>query len=175
MEGKPRVTVSGDRAGHYVIEEERADGSLVLTPDPAPRPAAPARRRPPSGGALRFPGLGSVRRRPSTVPEILADWGIELGRDERVREFLVAKVDGQAGFVAVTSERFVFAAHQGRSTGVSVERRLRAVRGAEVVKRGRSHQLIVRWEAAAEMVISGADRGALQSLASELTCAPRLD
>lgn len=28
------VTLSGDRAGEYVIEEERPDGRLVLVPDP---------------------------------------------------------------------------------------------------------------------------------------------
>jgi hypothetical protein len=30
----PHVTLSGDRAGEYVIEEERPDGRLVLAPDP---------------------------------------------------------------------------------------------------------------------------------------------
>jgi hypothetical protein len=30
----PHVTLSGDRAGEYLIEEERADGRLVLAPDP---------------------------------------------------------------------------------------------------------------------------------------------
>jgi hypothetical protein len=29
----PHVTLSGDRAGEYVIEEERPDGRLVLAPD----------------------------------------------------------------------------------------------------------------------------------------------
>jgi hypothetical protein len=29
----PHVTLSGDRAGKYVIEEERPDGRLVLAPD----------------------------------------------------------------------------------------------------------------------------------------------
>ncbi len=29
----PHVTLSGDRAGEYVIEEERPDGRLVLVPD----------------------------------------------------------------------------------------------------------------------------------------------
>jgi hypothetical protein len=29
----PHVTLSGDRAGEYVIEEERPDGRLLLAPD----------------------------------------------------------------------------------------------------------------------------------------------
>jgi hypothetical protein len=29
----PHVTLSGDRAGEYVVEEERPDGRLVLAPD----------------------------------------------------------------------------------------------------------------------------------------------
>jgi hypothetical protein len=29
----PHVTLSGDRAGEYVVEEERSDGRLVLAPD----------------------------------------------------------------------------------------------------------------------------------------------
>jgi hypothetical protein len=31
---QPHVTLSGDRAGEYMIEEERPDGRLVLVPDP---------------------------------------------------------------------------------------------------------------------------------------------
>ncbi len=31
------VTLSGDRSGEYVIEEERPDGRLVLAPDPDDR------------------------------------------------------------------------------------------------------------------------------------------
>jgi hypothetical protein len=30
---QPHVTLSGDRAGEYVIEEERPDGRIVLVPD----------------------------------------------------------------------------------------------------------------------------------------------
>ncbi len=32
---QPHVTLSGDRAGEYVIEEERPDGRLVLVPEGA--------------------------------------------------------------------------------------------------------------------------------------------
>lgn len=32
---QPHVTLSGDRAGEYVIEEERPDGRLVLVPKDA--------------------------------------------------------------------------------------------------------------------------------------------
>jgi hypothetical protein len=28
-----RITLSGDRSGHYVLVEERSDGSLVVAPD----------------------------------------------------------------------------------------------------------------------------------------------
>jgi hypothetical protein len=30
---QPHVTLSGDRAGEYLIEEERSDGALLLVPD----------------------------------------------------------------------------------------------------------------------------------------------
>jgi hypothetical protein len=30
---QPHVTLSGDRAGEYLIEEERPDGALLLIPD----------------------------------------------------------------------------------------------------------------------------------------------
>ena len=30
---QPHVTISGDRAGEYVIEEERPDGRILLAPD----------------------------------------------------------------------------------------------------------------------------------------------
>jgi len=32
-ESVPRITLSGDRSGEYVIVEEREDGSLVVAPD----------------------------------------------------------------------------------------------------------------------------------------------
>lgn len=30
---QPRVTLTGDLSGHYVVEEQRPDGRLVLRPD----------------------------------------------------------------------------------------------------------------------------------------------
>ncbi len=33
MAAQPHVTLSGDRAGEYIIEEERPDGAFLLVPD----------------------------------------------------------------------------------------------------------------------------------------------
>jgi hypothetical protein len=35
---QPHVTLSGDRAGEYVIEEEHSDGRLVLAPEDSSYP-----------------------------------------------------------------------------------------------------------------------------------------
>ena len=52
------VTLSGDRAGEYIIEEQRPDGVLVLVPDT---------------------GIAAIRRRHDLTPATLAEFEEEYG------------------------------------------------------------------------------------------------
>jgi hypothetical protein len=54
----PHVTLSGDRAGEYVIEEERPDGRLVLARDTS---------------------IAAIRRRHDLTPATLAELEEEYG------------------------------------------------------------------------------------------------
>ena len=54
----PHVTLSGDRAGEYVIEEERPDGRLVLARDTS---------------------IAAIRRRHDLTPATLAEFEGEYG------------------------------------------------------------------------------------------------
>ena len=56
---QPHVTLSGDRAGEYIIEEERADGALVLVPDTS---------------------ISAIRRRHDLTPATLEEFEQEHGR-----------------------------------------------------------------------------------------------
>jgi len=166
---RPRhVTLSGDLAGNYVVVEERPDGSLVVAPDRSRR-AAPARRPEPQGIGSLFSGL--VSRPPSTppnVPEILEGWGVELGEDEDVSEFLIADIDGKTGFLAVTTQRFIFAAQSGKGLGVVQEHLLSAARNVELVRRRRRAKIRVTWHGS-ESTIGILDREALSRLQAILT------
>ena len=55
---QPHVTLSGDRAGEYVIEEERPDGRLVL---------------------VRDTSIASIRKRHDLTPATLAEFEEEYG------------------------------------------------------------------------------------------------
>jgi len=171
MDSEPRrhVTLSGDLAGNYVVVEERPDGSLVVAPDASRRPAAAARRSEPQGVGSLFSGLFS--RPPSTPPnvhEILEGWGVELGEDEDVSEFLIADIDGRTGFLAVTTQRFIFAAQSGKGLSVVQEHLLSAARNVEVVGRRRRAKLRVTWHGS-ESTIGVLDREALSRLHETLT------
>jgi hypothetical protein len=140
------VSLSGDVSGDYVVLEEREDGSLVLTPEPEPRPQhvqRPAARR--SGGGLLSALRPQASAEPATVPEMLGEWGIELAEDETVDDFLLAEIDGNTGFVAVTSHRFIFAAPKRREPTVVEEHLLSAARNVELVGRRRKQRLRVNW------------------------------
>jgi hypothetical protein len=167
-----RVTLSGDRSGEYVVVEERSDGSLVLTPKTSKRLACATRRPASPIGTL----LSTLRRPPDTLPmsdvEVLEGWGLEPREDERIREVFVADVDERTGFLAITSERFVFAADAGRGRTVVEEHRLSAARGVELVRRGVRHKLRVSWEGAVSF-ISVLDRTALSRLQGYLEEAQR--
>lgn len=56
---QPRVTLSGDRVGEYVIEEERPDGALLLVPDTS---------------------AAGIRRRHDLTPATLAEFEEEYGQ-----------------------------------------------------------------------------------------------
>lgn len=163
------VTLSGDLAGEYVVVEERADGSLVVAPDPSGRPA-PARRPPAeSEGPSLFGGLfARPPRTPPDVPTILEDWGVALGEDESVDDFILAEIDGRTGFLAITSQRFIFGTNTGRKVTVVQEHLLSSARDVELIGRRRWQKLRVSWHGVAS-VISVPDRDALARLHQRLT------
>jgi len=163
-ERRRHVTLAGDLAGNYVVVEERPDGSVVLVPDPSGRSGGAARRPAAEGAPSLFSGL--FNRPPSTppnVPEILEAWGVELGEDEDISEFLIAEIDGQTGFLAVTTQRFIFAAGSGKALGVVQDHLLSAARDVELVGRRRRPKLRVTWHGSAS-TIGALDRDALLRL-----------
>ena len=167
-ERRRHVTLSGDLAGDYVVVEERSDGSLVVAPDPSRRSGAAARKPAPQGVGSLFSGLFSrPPSEPPNVPEILEGWGVELGEGEVVNEFLIADIDGQTGFLAVTTQRFIFAAHSGKGVGVVHEHLLSAARNVELVGRGRRAKLRVTWHGSVS-TIGILDREALPRLQETL-------
>ncbi len=169
---RPRyVTLTGDLAGDYVVVEERADGSLVVAPDASGRPRAPSRQPSPSpaAGPSLFSGLfARPPRTPPDVPTILEDWGVELGEDETISDFILAEIDGNTGFLAITSQRFIFATHTGKAVSVVQEHLLSAARNVEVFGRRRRPKLRVSWHGA-ESIISALDQDALSRLHQHLT------
>lgn len=137
-----RVTVRGDRAGDYVVAEERHDGSLVLVPD---RSAPRAPRPKPPGLAAQFSSLLSRAPEPrGSVTEALGDWGVELGADERVREFMAVTIDGRPGFLALTTRRLIFIARGPAGLVVRREAALAAARDVELVRHRMRRVLRVR-------------------------------
>ncbi len=165
------VTLTGDLAGDYVVVEERADGSLVVAPDTSGRSRAPSRRPTPnqSAGPSLFSGLlARPPRTPPDVPTILEGWGVELGEEEVISDFILAEIDGSTGFLAITSQRFIFATHTGRAVSVVQEHLLSSARNVEVFGRRRRQKLRVTWHGVAS-VISVPDRDALPRLQQHLT------
>jgi len=163
------VTLSGARSGNYVVAEERPDGSLVLTPDTSRRAANPPARQ--ATGAINslFSGLlARPEKGPPDVPAILENWGVELAQDEGVEDFLIADVDGTTGFVAITTQRFLFAANTGRGVSVLQEHLLSAARNVELIGRRRKPKLRVSWHGT-ESVIGVLERDALARLEQHLT------
>jgi hypothetical protein len=157
------VTLTGDRSGSYVVVKEQPDGSLVLAPDIARgfRRAQP--RTPQARNTLLSGTIFTPKEAARTVPVALADWGVDLGEGELVREFLVANVDGRAGFVAVTSQRLVFVAKIGGELSMAQEERLSSARDIDLVRRGMRRKLRVRWDGF-EMLIGTSDRKSLARL-----------
>jgi hypothetical protein len=165
-----RVRLTGDREGSYVVAEERADGSLVLTPDGRRH----SRVSTDSSGLL-----AQLFRRPSqgtlTPSEALRAWGVDLIEDEFVDEFAVADVDKQHGFVVLTSHRFIFLARALTSLAPQREYSLSQLASVQALGRRGRAGLIVRWKQAAPIVIEGHDRAQRDKLkASLLARAPNV-
>jgi hypothetical protein len=172
-----RVTLTGDRAGAYIIVHERPDGSLVLAPDPAPtspvaaeepdRGKAGQHRRSRRAGLSLAELLAQRRGGPATVHEALDEWGIELLVDEFVAEFVTADVDGRKGFVAITNQRLMFVARAGSELRVIDEHPLSTCRGSALVRHGLKAKLRVAWDGQ-ETIIGTSDRQTLSRVRQHL-------
>lgn len=158
-----RVRLTGDREGSYVVAEERADGSLVLTPDGL----GPGRVFADSSGLF-----AQLFRRPSraapTPSEALSAWGVDLLEDESVDEFAVADVDGQHGFVALTNHRFIFLARTRTSLAPQQEYPLTQLVSVEGLGRRGKAVLRVGFKQAAPIVVEGHDGGRFEQLKARL-------
>lgn len=162
-----RVTLTGDVSGAYVVVEQRPDGSLVIAPDPSRRSETTPRRPTASFAALLSGLLTPPPRSPMTGDQVLEGWGVELEEGETIEEFFVADVDDHAGFLAITSQRFIFVADVGKGPTLVHEHLLSAARNVEVVRRGLRHKLRVTWHGA-ESLVGGLDRKALIRLQHRL-------
>lgn len=161
-----RVTVTGDVSGAYVVVEQRSDGSLVLLPDVSSRSSAGPRRSASPIAAL-LSGLIAPAEKSMTGTEVLEGWGVELDEDEQIEEFFVAEVDDIAGFLAITSQRFIFVADTGKGSAVLHEYVLSAARDVEVVRRGLRYKLRVTWYDV-ESLVGGLDRKSIERLQHHL-------
>jgi hypothetical protein len=160
---RARVTLRGDVAGDYVIVEQRPDGSLVLAPDTATRSGSTARPPTSSVGSLLSGLLASPKSKRMTTEEILEEWGVQLRGDELPGEMFVADVDERPGFIAITSQRFIFVADTGSGLSVVHEHLLSAARNVQLIRRGMRHRLRVTWHGD-ECLIVTPDRKSLARL-----------
>ncbi|MGN6870562.1 MAG: hypothetical protein ACTHMY_19395 [Solirubrobacteraceae bacterium] len=156
------MTLSGDVSGAYVVAEQRSDGSLLVVPDTSKRSAA-APRRSASAITSLLSGLITPAEKAMTDVEVLEGWGVELDEKERVEEFFVADVDDEAGFLAITTERFIFVADRGKGSAIVHEHLLSAARNVELVRRGLRQRVRVTWHGA-ESLVGGLDRKATARL-----------
>jgi hypothetical protein len=118
--------------------------------------------------------LSSLRKdtREASLDDILADWGVALATGEEAEFFRLVEIDGQPGFLLVTSARLVFFARSGRTrhsklfeyplAGVAHTYAGGALRGRRLQLRGSG------WEHA----VRTADRRYLERLAGCLNDAP---
>jgi hypothetical protein len=165
--GRVCVTLSGDLSGDYVVVEKRSDGSLVLAPASANRPDSAARRPASNFGSLLSGLLAPSPRKQMTTGEILEEWGVQLRDDELPGELFVADVDEKPGFVAITSQRFIFVADTGRGLSVVHEHLLSAARNVQPLRRGVRHKLRVTWHGTDSLIVTP-DRKALERLQHHL-------
>jgi hypothetical protein len=114
--------------------------------------APPVGRRPASSGAGGL--LDMIRVQPSPiedVPQLVEEWGIELWPDEEVRDdgLCFADVDGELGYVLVTSSRLRFLVPKrgrGKAPDVRVNRELRLLRDASVQRRRLRRVVVLRFD-----------------------------
>jgi hypothetical protein len=161
-----RVTLTGDVSGAYVVVEQRSDGSFVVAPDASKRSAATLRRSA-SPVASLFSGLITPAAKAMTGDEVLEGWGVQLDEGERIEEFFVADVDDEAGFLAITTERFIFVADRGKGSAIVHEHLLSAARDVELVRRGLRQRVRVTWHGA-ESLVGGLDKEATARLEHHL-------
>ena len=161
------MTLDGDVSGDYVVVEQRPDGSLVVAPATANRAGSQPRWQAPNVGALLSGLLASPKSKRLTPEEILEEWGVQLRDDELPGELFVADVDDTPGFVAITSQRFIFVAHTGKGMSVVQEHLLSAARNVELIRRGIRHKLRVTWHGTDSLVVTP-DRKTLTRLQHHL-------
>jgi hypothetical protein len=99
--------------------------------------------------------------------EVLEGWGTPLHEGEQIEEFFVADVDDRAGFLAITSQRFIFVTDIGKGSTVVHEYLLSTARDVELVRRGLRQRLRISWHDA-ETFVGGLDRKALARLQHHL-------
>ncbi len=126
-------------------------------------------------------GLLDMIRVPSSpidsVPELVAEWGITLWPDETVREdgLCFAEIDGELGYVLLTSSRLRFVvARRGRraDADVRLNRELRDLRGAVVERRRLRRVAVLRWDDG-ELLVH-VESGSQAQLVELLTDCPEL-
>jgi hypothetical protein len=114
-----------------------------------------------------------IRVRPSpidNVPDLVADWGLELWPDEVVGDqgLCFAQFDGVPGYVLVTSSRLRFLVpRKGKPPEVPVNRELRLLRGATIERRRMRRVAVLRFDDA-EYVVR-VETGDPEQLVSQLT------
>jgi hypothetical protein len=117
-----------------------------FAPQIASRPASSGD----GGGGL----LDMLRVKPSPiedVPQLVDEWGIELWPDEEVRDdgLCFAEVDGELGYVLVTSSRLRFLVPKrgrGKPPDVRLNRELRLLRRATVERRRLRRVAVLRFD-----------------------------
>jgi hypothetical protein len=162
-----RVTLTGDVSGEYVVVEQRSDGTLVVAPDRSKRPRAAPRRSASPLVSLLSGLITPPDKTPLSGVEVLEGWGVELDEEERIEEFFIADVDGTAGFLAITSQRFIFVADAGKGTTVIHDYLLSAARSVELVRTGLRRKLRISWHGA-DSLVGGLDAKDLARLQHHL-------
>ena len=108
---------------------------------------------------LPAPGLLGLLRRSAvqlTMPEVLAQLGVDLEDDERPAGLWIGQVDGADAYVVVTDARLIVVGYATRGSGwrPGQEYSLAELVSAEVVRHHREARLVLQWRHAANTVVS---------------------